>query len=60
MKPKEQKRDEAQKRQATHDTLTQDQKIARAVIAPGRSLKELTRLGGSRSVARRLNHQIKK
>lgn len=46
MKSKQQKRTEAEQRQAAHDALTTDEKIAKARQRGG-SVKELRRLGVS-------------
>jgi len=45
MKPREQKRHEAEKRQAKHDALSTSQKIDKALERPGMSTRELHRLG---------------
>ena len=42
---REQRRKEAAVRQAEYDALTKEQKIARAMASPGRSKRELIRLG---------------
>lgn len=44
MKSKRQRQSEAQIRQAAHDALSVDEKIAKALAAPGESKRELTRL----------------
>jgi hypothetical protein len=58
MKTKDVKRSEAEDRQTLHDAMSRMEKVQKAASRPGRSLKELTRLGGSKSVARRLKVQL--
>lgn len=42
---REARREDAAKRQAAHDKLTVEQKIAKAAQRPGESSREITRLG---------------
>lgn len=44
MKPREQKRHEAEKRQAQHDSLSLRDKMKKAQTRPGQSMKETLRL----------------
>ncbi len=41
---RDQRREEAEVRQAEYDALTSEQKVARAMTSPGRSKRELIRL----------------
>lgn len=47
MKSKQQKRTEAEQRQATHDTLTKQEKLFKAANRRGNSHREIARLVNS-------------